>query len=247
MLSPFRTIKGKYKGNFEKFIDYLYSHTFFTDKEKTMRFLTKPSVSALRNDYGFKVTSSIFSQYYNEYSAFEPYQTDMEDLEKKYLKARMEMYPDSVFYPDANFTMRMSYGRIRSYSPGDAAHYDAFSTLKGVIEKEDTSNFEFIVPERLKDLYRNKDFGQYGNNGNMPVCFITDNDITGGSSGSPVINSHGELIGLAFDGNWEAMSGDIAYEPQLQRCICVDVRYILFIIDKFSGNTSLLDELSIIQ
>jgi len=129
----------------------------------------------------------------------------------------------------------------------DAVHYDYYTTLDGVMEKEDPNNWEFVVPQKLKDLYNSHDFGQYGENGKMHVAFITTNDITGGNSGSPVMNGNGELIGLAFDGNWEAMSGDIVFEKNLQRTICVDVRYVLFIIDKYAGDTRLIDEMKIMN
>ncbi len=143
-----------------------------------------------------------------------------------------EMDPAIVAYPDANFTMRLSYGSVNGYDPRDAVHYKYFTELKGVMEKEDPDNFEFEVDPKLKDLYNEKDYGPYGDGNIMPVCFLTNNDITGGNSGSPVINGKGELLGLAFDGNWEAMSGDIAFEPDLQRTIVVDIRYVLFIMDK---------------
>jgi hypothetical protein len=157
------------------------------------------------------------------------------------------MQKDRVFYPDANFTMRLTYGTVGDYDPKDAVHYSYQTTLKGVMEKEDPDNFEFVVEEKLKELYEKKDYGVYGKDGVMPVCFTTNNDITGGNSGSPVINANGELIGLAFDGNWEAMSGDIAFETELQKCINVDIRYVLFIMDKFAGAKHLVDEMTIIE
>ena len=157
------------------------------------------------------------------------------------------MESDKVFYPDANSTMRLSYGSVQDYYPADAVHYDYVTHLYGVMEKEDPTNPEFIVPKKLKELFEAKDFGRYGKDGQLVTCFLTTNDITGGNSGSPVINGNGELIGLAFDGNWEAMSGDIAFEPELQRTICVDSRYVLFIIDKFAGAQNLIDELTIIE
>ena len=158
------------------------------------------------------------------------------------------MYPNKIFYPDANFTMRLTYGQVGSYQPGDAMHYDFITTLGGVIEKMDNSNPEFIVPEKLVELYKNKDYGDYGNSdGTLSVCCISNNDISGGNSGSPVINAKGHLIGCAFDGNWEAMSGDIAFEDQLQRTISVDARYILFIIDKFAGASNIIDELTLVK
>jgi len=156
-----------------------------------------------------------------------------------------KMYPERKFYPDANSTMRMTYGKVKDYQPADAMHYHWITTLSGVMEKEDTTNEEFIVPQKLKDLYANKDFGPYGKE-DINVCFITTNDITGGNSGSPVLNAKGELIGIAFDGNWEAMSGNIAYEEALQRTINVDIRYVLFIIDKYAGAKHLINEMKIV-
>ena len=140
----------------------------------------------------------------------------------------------------------MTYGKVLDYYPADAVHYNYFTTLDGVMMKEDPKNEEFIVPAKLKDLYNAKDYGRYGTaDGKLYTCFLTDNDITGGNSGSPVINGDGELIGLAFDGNWEAMSGNILFEPALQRTINVDVRYVLFVIDKYAGATNLIKELTI--
>ena len=157
----------------------------------------------------------------------------------------MEMQPDRDFYSDANFTMRLSYGQIGGYTTKDTT-YTYFSNMDELMAKEDPNNWEFVVAPRLKEVYEAKDYGEYADaDGKMHVCFISNNDITGGNSGSPVINGEGELIGLAFDGNWEAMSGDIIFEPALQRCICVDIRYVLMIIDKIGGARNLIDELTI--
>jgi len=157
----------------------------------------------------------------------------------------MEMKSEKVFYPDANSTIRLTYGTVGDYKPMDAVQYSYFTTLKGVMEKEDPTNPEFFVSERLKELYEAKDYGRYGVNGELNVCFTTNNDITGGNSGSPVINGKGELTGIAFDGNWEAMSGDVAFETELQKCINVDIRYVLFVIDKYAGAKHLVDEMEI--
>ena len=166
---------------------------------------------------------------------------------RSFMAGLREMRPDHVFYPDANSTLRLSYGSVQDYFPADAIHYDYITYLSGVMEKEDPSNDEFIVPEKLKELYKNKDYGMYGSDGKLVVGFLSTNDITGGNSGSPVINGAGELIGIAFDGNWEAMSGDIAFEPELQRTISVDIRYVLFVIDKFAGAKHLIDEMTIMK
>jgi hypothetical protein len=159
----------------------------------------------------------------------------------------MEMHANRDFYSDANSTLRMNYGTVGDYIPRDAVLYSHTTTLAGVMEKENPDHFEFTVPEKLKELYTEKDYAPYGVDGTLNVCFTSNNDITGGNSGSPVINANGELIGIAFDGNWEAMSGDVAFEPELQKCINVDIRYVLFIIDKFAGAAHLIEEMHIIQ
>jgi hypothetical protein len=166
---------------------------------------------------------------------------------RKYIDGLRDMMPDKKFYPDANSTLRFTYGKVLDYYPADAVHYAYYTTLAGVMQKEDPSNEEFIVEQKLKDLYESKDYGPYGENGELVVCFLTTNDITGGNSGSPVINGDGQLIGLAFDGNWEAMSGDIQFEENLQRCINVDIRYVLFIIDKFANAANIIDELTLVK
>jgi len=163
------------------------------------------------------------------------------------MKGLMEMHADGDFYSDANSTMRLTYGTVGDYIPRDAVHYSHYTTLSGVMEKEDPDDFEFVVPGELKELYEAKDYLPYGTDGSLVTCFTSNNDITGGNSGSPVINAHGELIGIAFDGNWESMSGDIAFENELQKCINVDIRYVLFIIDKFAGARHLVEEMSIIK
>ena len=168
---------------------------------------------------------------------------------RKYIDGLMKQNPKNAWYSDANFTVRLTYGNILPYSPADGVHYNYYTTLKGVMEKEDKNNpIEFTVEPRLKELYKQGDYGRYANQkGELVTCFLSNLDITGGNSGSPVLNGKGELIGLAFDGNWEAMSGDIAFEPELQRMIAVDVRYVLFIIDKFAGAEWLLNELVIVE
>ena len=168
--------------------------------------------------------------------------------ERLFSKGLREMNTEKVYAPDANSTMRLSYGQVKNYFPADAVKYSHYTTAEGILQKEDPSNPEFIVPTKLKSLIQEKEFGQYANeDGELVVNFISNNDITGGNSGSPVINGKGELIGLAFDGNWEAMSGDIAFEPELQRTISVDIRYVLFIIDKYAGAQNLINEMNLVK
>ncbi len=174
--------------------------------------------------------------------------TDYRQSSKAFTASLMEWNKGKASYPDANFTMRLTYGSVKSYSPADAISYRYYTTIYGVIEKEDPDNYEFRVPDKLKELYSNRDYGQYAMaDGNLPCCFLTNNDITGGNSGSPVLNADGELLGLAFDGNWESMSSDVMFEPDLQRCICVDIRYVLFLMDKLGGAGYLLDEMDIVR
>jgi hypothetical protein len=158
------------------------------------------------------------------------------------------MSPNKTFYPDANSSLRLTYGSVQSYDPKDAVHYNYYTTLDGVMEKHNPNDFEFNAPQRLQDLYRDKNYGQYAMaNGKLPVAFITNNDITGGNSGSPVINGEGQLIGLAFDGNWEAMSGDIVFDSKYKRTICVDIRYVLFLIDKYGLAENVINEMKIVR
>ncbi|KPK87612.1 MAG: peptidase S46 [Bacteroides sp. SM23_62_1] len=242
-----KDVRGKYKGNYDKFVDVMFDKSVFADETRLNAFLDNPSKKVLDKDPSFQAAVSINSLYRDLQQQVMPYAIQLAQGSKKYIAGIMEMHPEKTFYPDANFTMRLTYGKVNDYYPRDAVHYSHTTTLTGVMEKEDPENYEFIVDPKLKELYKSKDFGRYGEDGKMIVCFTTDNDITGGNSGSPVINGNGELIGLAFDGNWEAMSGDIVFEPELQRCINVDIRYVLFIMDKFAGATNLIDEMMIVE
>jgi len=243
-----KTIASKYNGDFKKYAQKVFETSFFASPEKVEEFLDKPSAKKMDKDLAYKTAKEFINFYY---SKIQPQVIDAYDLldrgNRLFVAGLREMQPDKKFYPDANFTMRLSYGQVLDYYPEDAVHFNYFTTLKGVMEKEDPDNWEFVVPEKLKELYETKDYGRYGEGDIMKICFLTNHDITGGNSGSPVINGNGELIGLAFDGNWEAMSGDIAFEPKLQRTINVEIRYVLFIIDKFAGATRLIDEMTIVE
>ena len=211
-------------------------------------FLENPTVEAIDADLAVQYTASFQEAQKAVNAKIEEVSEGVSLLHKTYVRGLVEMYAPEAKSPDANFTMRMTFGNVKSYSPKDGVYYKYYTTLKGVMEKEDPNNPEFVVPEKLKQLYEAKDYGRYAlPNGEMPACFLTTNDITGGNSGSPVINGSGELIGAAFDGNWESLSGDINFDDNLQRCIAVDVRYILFVVEKLGGLTNLIDEMTIIE
>ncbi len=239
-------VKEKFGGDATKYVDKYFKKSLVTDQDRFMEFLDNPSLKKLRKDPAYQ--ASIQAQKYFEVRGrLAEFQGPYERGSRLYLKGRIEMNPEREFYSDANSTMRINYGTVGDYSPRDAVIYTHHTTLEGVMEKEDPTSREFIVSGRLKELYADKEFGRYGENGTLPVCFTTNNDITGGNSGSPVINGRGELIGIAFDGNWEAMSGDVAFEPELQKCISVDIRYVLFVIDKFAGAGHLVDEMTLVD
>ena len=239
----------KYKNNFSKWGESVYKKSIFVDADKMDEFLKNPKASVLEKDPAYIIQKSILGNYFQN---IRPKNSDPQKLldvsNRLFIDGLRKMSPNKNFYPDANFTMRLTYGTIGEYSPGNSINYGFATTLAGVIEKWDNSNPEFVVPSKLVELYNTKNYGPYANEKNqMNVCFISNNDITGGNSGSPVINAKGHLVGCAFDGNWEAMSGDIAFESVLQRTISVDVRYILFIIDKFAGASNIIEELTLVK
>jgi hypothetical protein len=238
-------IHKKYKGNFEAYANAVFAKTIFGSKSKVDLFLANPKLKSLQKDpvwplqLAFAATADAID------TIVRPANELLAKGRRLFVKGLREMQSDKNFYPDANSTMRVTYGKILDYSPADAIDFHYVTTLDGLMAKEDPSSWEFTVPEKLKQLYKDKDYGRYGEDGKMVVAFLTNNDITGGNSGSPVLNGDGELTGLAFDGNWEAMSGNYAFEPDLQRTICVDIRYVLFIIEKYAGATNLIKELEI--
>jgi len=243
----FKTIEKDYNNDFTAFAETVYATSVFATAEKANKFIDKPNLKTFKKDLGWQLAKSMEEAMGKNAAAFGAARGNVGVANRLFIAGIREMNPDLVKYPDANSTMRMSYGSVLDYYPADAVHYDYVTTLKGIMQKEDPTNDEFTVEQKLKDLYNAKDYGQYGENGEMVVCFLTTNDITGGNSGSPVINGDGQLIGLAFDGNWEAMSGDIMFEPDMQRTINVDIRYVLFIIDKFAGATNLINELTLVK
>ena len=244
----FATVGKKYKGDMAKYADYVYKKSILDDEQELMKFLENPDLKTLEKDPGFMTMHSIYENYTKNISPkLAASRATLEKANRLYVAGLREMNPDKKFYPDANSTIRLSFGTVQAYEPRDGVKYQYYTTMEGIAEKADPTDPEFVVPEKLLELYRKKDYGQYAQNGEMPVAFITNNDITGGNSGSPVINGRGELIGLAFDGNWEAMTGDLVYDPEYKRCINVDARYVLFIIDKFAGAGHLVKEMTLVD
>ncbi len=239
-------VRKKYKGDYAKFARDVREKSVFMNEAAFNAFVEKPDCKKLEKDLAVVAGRS----FYEMYIKLSAYSGDMKEKigkgDRLFVKGLMEMDPQKVWAPNANSTLRLTYGKVKSYKPRDAVFYNYYTTLAGVMEKEGPKGGEFEVPERLKELYRNQDFGPYGEK-HIVTCFITDNDITGGNSGSPVINANGELIGAAFDGNSEAMSGDVDFEENLQRCINVDMRYVLFIIDKYAGAKNLINEMKIVK
>ena len=249
-ISIFKQINENFGGNTDAFVDACFDKSIFRSQAALDAFLQNPDIKTLREDLMVKYSKSVKDGYDATSNAMKA-ETDAYNLAHKTWVAGMldlKAKNGTPVYPDANSTLRLTYGKIGSYEPADGVEYLYYTTLKGVMEKEDPDNPEFVVPAKLKELYEKKDFGPYAMpDGRMPICFATGTDNTGGNSGSPVFNSKGELIGTGFDRNYEGLTGDIAYNPQLQRAACVDIRYTLFIIDKFAGAGHLIDEMTIIK
>ncbi|MBQ3948994.1 MAG: S46 family peptidase [Bacteroidales bacterium] len=240
----------KYKGNFEKYVDDMFAKSVFANKEAFSKFMQKPDMKKLAKDPVYLAGKGAYEKYMEVRSMIPKETSDgLQRGIRNFTDGILQINKNTkLMSPDANSTIRLTYGNVKAYEPRDAVAYSYYTTLKGVIEKEDPTNSEFIVPERLKNLYNAKDFGPYANSkGELVTCFVTNNDITGGNSGSPVMDAEGNLIGLAFDGNSEAMSGDIDFEENLQRCICLDSRYFLWVIDKYAGAKNLIDEMTIVK
>lgn len=243
----YATIETNFKGDVNAYVDNIYNTSIFANEANFKKFISKPSVKAIDKDPLKKHVESL-SEIRKFAASLNASRQGLDLLHKTYVRGLCEMLAPVAQSPDANFTMRMTYGNVKSYDPKDGVHYNYYTTLKGVMEKENPEDPEFMVPAKLKELYAAKDFGRYAMpTGEMPTCFLTTNDITGGNSGSPVINGKGELIGCAFDGNWESLSSDINFDKNMQRCIVVDIRYILFIIDKYGDCGYLLNEMNLIQ
>ena len=227
-------------------VEQLFRESAFTSPEKLAA--ARAEGRNLSEDPARILDDEIQSKAIELYSTVSDAADALREPAKTYAAALLEWTADEPNYPDANMTCRLSYGTVNGYEPRDGVVYKYYTTLKGVIEKEEPGNYEFRVPDKLKEIYAEADYGDYANDkGELVTCFLTNLDITGGNSGSPVMDADGNLVGLAFDGNWEAMSGDVIFEPELQRCICVDIRYVLLILDKFGGAGRLLDEMNIVR
>jgi len=245
----FRTVDSQYSGSWAKYADYVFGNSFLTSKAKVDEFLANPTAAKLEGDAGFATAHSLYTNYQtNILPKNQAQYANLGPANRAYVAGIRGMNANKVYSPDANSTIRLSYGSVKAYSGRDAVHYDLQTTAQGILEKEDPTNEEFVVPQKEIDLIKNKDFGRYADKrtGTLPVAFLTTNDITGGNSGSPVINGRGELLGLAFDGNWEAMTGDLVYDADLKRTICVDIRYVLWCIDKLGGAPQLVQEMQVV-
>ena len=246
--SFFAHVDKKYKGDFANFAAKMYAKSFFTDEARFNAFILAPNAKKLSKDLAAMSAGSIVQSYFSMGAVTAESDAMLGKGNRLFVDGLRKMDPDKVYYPNANSTMRTTYGTVGDYVPADAVHYDYVTTLDGVIEKYVPGDHEFDLPQGLIDLYDAKDYGQYADkNGDLIINFIHNTDITGGNSGSPVINAKGHLIGTAFDGNWEAMSGDIAFEPELQRTISCDIRYVLFIVDKYAGATHLIEEMDLVK
>ncbi|MFP4470307.1 MAG: S46 family peptidase [Bacteroidales bacterium] len=247
----FRTINKKYKGDIEKYADYIFKKSMIADKEEMMEFLEdyrQKDYKKLRKDPAYQMAGE-FMAYYgdNVQPKLAALTIRLDSMMRIYMKAQMEYQPDKRFYPDANSTLRVAYGKVKPYYPRDAVFYEYQTTLEGIMEKEDPNVYDYVVEDKLKQLYRDKDYGNYGVDGTMPVCFIATNHTTGGNSGSPALNAEGHLIGLNFDRCWEGTMSDLMFDPDQCRNIMLDVRYFLFIVDKFAGATHLVEEMELVD
>ncbi|MCB2197040.1 MAG: S46 family peptidase [Bacteroidetes bacterium] len=243
----FTSIAKDYNWDMKQLADDVYSQTIFSDLSKVKSYLKNLTIDSDISDVSINIAYPLMSKAISLNQEESKYEKVIHTANKTFVKGLLEMNPDKLYYPDANSTMRLTYGNVGGYIAKDAVKYNYQTTFEGVIEKNNSDSVIYHIPKKLKSLYQSKDYGDYDASGVLNTCFLTNHDITGGNSGSSVLNAKGEIIGLAFDGNWEAMSGDIAFIPEKQKCINVDIRYVLFIIDKFANAQNIINELTIIN
>jgi hypothetical protein len=245
--SIFDELYSRFDGDVGAFVQAIFSTSIFGSEQNLQRFLaSKRKDKLLKSDLMFRFAQSVNSEYDRLQMQLNALKRPYDEARKKYVEGILEMDGELNHFPDANLTLRLTYGKVKGYRPRDAVFYGYQTTMDGIMEKEDSTNWEFVVPEKLKYLYKNSDFGTYAMpNGKMPVAFIADTHTTGGNSGSPVMNGNGELVGINFDRNWEGVGGDIQYLPDFQRSIIVDIRYVLFVIEHYAGAKHLIDEMDI--
>lgn len=247
----FVTIESTFGGNISDYISDYFSKSIFINENAVNKFLVEiadSNIKKLTNDPAYKLYDSFRNKYHDSiYPRYIELQNRIDSLNHIYMAAIMEFQPEKGFYPDANFTLRVTYGNVKGYDASDGVYYKYYTTLDGIIQKDNQEIYDYRVPLKLKELYKNKDFGRYDVNGTVPVCFIADNHTTGGNSGSPVINCNGELVGINFDRAWDGVTSDLMFNPEQSRNISLDVRYVLFLIEKFAGAGYLLDEMTLVN
>ncbi|MEE4257468.1 MAG: S46 family peptidase, partial [Bacteroidales bacterium] len=245
-------LNSKFESDIQAYADYVFDESIFTSEESVNAFLDNYKAKKYKkilNDPAYDLASGFADMYNKEIRPqLSKYWVENDSLQRLYMKGQMTFRPQDRYYPDANFTLRVTYGKVKGYEPRDAVTYEYYTTLEGIMQKEDPAIYDYVVEDKLKELYENKDYGRYADkDGNMHVCFIATNHTSGGNSGSPLLNDNGELVGINFDRCWEGTMSDIVYDPEMCRNISIDIRYCLFLIDKFAGAGHLVDEMTIIE